>query len=186
MMKPTLQIWFLLLAAGQAGAASMPAVVARQAQAYLAEHRAEAKAGDAADERYAGAFFDGFRHPDGGIWTNDALRREAYQQGQAYWRTHPEAAQRDAIFTGYGYTRVEEDGELVKGFEISSFQSSVQVGPCWLDYAGTASSKLQGAVHVAGYLSPPGQYGHLGMYHYELLAYSIVPAEKKLSDTAAQ
>ncbi|RFP10770.1 MULTISPECIES: hypothetical protein [unclassified Duganella] len=160
------------LAHGLATAANIPDVVMRLSDSYAASR-----------EEYARWFFAGFTHPVGGISTNLDLMRDAYTQGQSYWREH--ANERDQIFSGYGYQAVEADGVWSRGFEKSSFVPvNSQPGKWWMtSFGGVKWTELgtnhadapsgQAQVHIVGYLSPRGGYGHLGMYEQEVLVTSF-------------
>ncbi|WP_143450307.1 hypothetical protein [Janthinobacterium sp. BJB446] len=167
--------------AGQASAADIPAVVLDYASAFVQTQAAD-KQSPARRAEYAQWFFQGLTHPSGGIVTQSTAMRDAYTNGQRYWRDHPSG--RDAIMAGYGYLPIEREGIWSRGFERSVFQAAdAGAGAWWLDsFGGVAwrevgltapnSTHEQPRVHIAGYLSPQGHYGHLGAYEHEVLVTS--------------
>lgn len=127
---------------------------------------------------YSKNFFSGFTHPWGGVITKSALIQDAYTRGQAYWHEHPE--DRGNIFAAYGYTAVERDGVWSRGFEKSTFEPVGATRATWWmsSFGGRPWSEAgldpglgrgRVPVHIEGYLSPNGRYGHLGTYERELL-----------------
>ena len=186
-----LALGLLVAFAPLAFASEIPDVVRQRANAF---ERSQAtperlRPGHTLLEDYAYEFFVGFTHENGGIYTPSALARDAYTQGQAYWRDHP--SERAQIFAGYGYTAVEREGVWIKGFEISSFEPSDSPGERWwmtslgngpwrevgLDAGNTRRGPLR--LRIDGYLSPKGSYGHLGMYGHTVLvtAATVVEAD---------
>ena len=181
---------FLLLTAlaGEASADNIPDIVLEYAGAFAQTQAADKQPPATPPADYAQWFFQGLTHPAGAIVTQSALMRDAYTKGQEYWRDHP--SQRTQIMAGYGYRAIERDGVWSRGFEKSVFQPSqanldvdVDAGPWWLDsFGGVAwrevglvaphSTYEQPRVHIAGYLSPKGHYGHLGAYAHEVLVIS--------------
>jgi hypothetical protein len=117
--------------------------------------------------------------------TSDATMR-GFEAGQAYRREHPENLKQ--IFEGYGYTTIEADGWWKAGFEVSDFRSKKSPQESWwltvIANEGDAQkvrveARQEGVqVHVSGYLSPPGYYGHLGQSRRELFATSVTPEKK--------
>ena len=136
--------------------------------------------GGAQSSQYAQWFFQGFTHPTGGIFTTSSLMRDAYTKGQAYWRDQP--SRRGAMFAAYGYEAIEQDGYFSHGFEKSDFQpADSSASPWWMTSLGGVSWREIGfepfrtgpvRLHIVGYLSPKGQFGHLGAYEHEVLVTS--------------
>lgn len=160
---------------------AIPRVVAELADAYAASHAAMTPNKQALADAYSYWFFSGFTHPVGGISTREDIAREAYTEGQAYWREH--ADERDAIFAEYGYVRVEREGVLSIGFERSCFIQAGSAEEWWFgSLGGEKWSDLRpgqpnpfdrARIRATGYLSSPGQYGHLGAYRRDFLVMSF-------------
>ena len=186
-MRRSLATFLIVSAlAGRASAEPIPDIVLEYAHAFAQTQAADKLPSATPPAEYAQWFFQGLTHPAGGIVTQSALMRDAYTQGQRYWRDHPSA--RATIMAGYGYLPIERDGVWSRGFEKSVFQPAplgldVDAGPWWIDsFGGVAwrdvglapphSAYEQPRVHIAGYLSPKGHYGHLGAYEHEVLVMS--------------
>jgi hypothetical protein len=180
MVKQIFKLIFISALAASAGAAPIPDVVRLDADAY-AQSLTEAPklpSGHSVRDEYAIWFFQGLTHPSGGIQTESALRRDAYNHGQSWWRDHP--LERDAMFAAYGYRVVKQDGIWSRGFERSAFQpDGGDAESWWMDSFGGVTWQSVGLappmsnpamhVHIVGYLSPKGHYGHLGGYEHEVL-----------------
>lgn len=180
--------------AGKASADNIPDIVLEYASAFAQTQAADKQPSATPPADYAQWFFQGLTHPAGAIVTQSALMRDAYTQGQRYWRDHPSA--RATIMAGYGYRAIERDGVWSRGFEKSVFQPTqvdldVDAGAWWLESFGGVAWREVGLVapnsmyerprvHIAGYLSPKGHYGHLGAYEHEVLVTS--GAAMKASD----
>ncbi|MES2149035.1 MAG: hypothetical protein V4508_04490 [Pseudomonadota bacterium] len=190
-MRFLLVFGLINLASGFASAAGIPPVVVRFAESFAASQPEPEKisAGRTRTEDYAAWFFQGFISPVGTIATKSELMRDASTRAQFYWRDHPDA--RDAIFSDYGYAPVESDGVWSRGFEVSSFVpengSAVKWsltsfgGVRWRDLGPDhIDAPSHGArVHIIGYISPQGSYGHLGGYPREVLITSFALADSK-------
>jgi hypothetical protein len=84
---------------------------------------------------------------------------------------------------GFGYTAIEHDGVWTVSFEQSDFRPDNQPAQrWWLSEFGDTQSDLpkdakipDNGVHIriSGYLSPSGQFGHLGHYDHEFFAIRI-------------
>lgn len=159
----------------------VPAVVAQLADEYIATDSSGPRARQFED--FAAGFFRGFAFPEGGSPRNSDAARAGYARGQRYLVDHPN--EMDQIFAGYGYNRVDCIGVWRLGFEVSSFEP-VDGSTCraWLGFLGYATSNVPSpakdgfgvtahTVRVVGYLSPPGNYGHMGVYGRSLLALSV-------------
>ena len=172
-----------------ASAAAIPDLVVRAAQSFAQLHPDEKR--PAADvvqlEEYGRWFFQGFTHPSGQIFTQSDLMRDAYVKGQTYWREHP--LEREAVFAGYGYAPVDVQGVWTWGFEKSAFQAPNSGGASWwMDTLGGVGWRQVGLddprtptmqVHLAGYLSPKGHYGHMGAYEQEIIVTAGAFVEKQ-------
>jgi hypothetical protein len=103
---------------------------------------------------------------------------------------HPESV--DSVMKGYGYSYVEVTGKYQVGFENSYFalatplndrpatepKADTRPSPWWLSVFGSVDSNNSEIksrfgpcdnLHVKGYLSPKGRYGHLGGAEREFL-----------------
>ena len=175
--------------AGKATAGEVPDVVLQYADAFV-KSQTEAErlpSGLSPREEYAVWFFQGFTHPSGGILTKSDLMRDAYSQGQAYWRDYP--SERDTMFAAYGYVAIQREGVWSHGFEVSAFRPADADGEEWwisplgdgswsdvgLDKVRLRDKQLR--VRIAGYVSPKGRYGHLGAYVRAVLVTSAVPVD---------
>jgi len=174
--------------AGKAAAANIPDIVLEYASAFAQTQAADKQlpTSPTLPAEYAQWFFQGLIHPAGGIVTQSAIMRDAYTNGQRYWRDHP--SERAHIMAGYGYLTIERDGTWSRGFEKSIFQAAhvdVDAGAWWMNsFGGVAwkdvglvapnSNYEQRRVRIVGYLSPKGRYGHLGAYEHEVLVTSGV------------
>lgn len=170
--------------AGNASAGNIPDIVLEYASAFAQTQAADKQlpTSPTPPAEYARWFFQGLIHPSGGIVTQSASMRDAYTNGQRYWRDHPSA--HASIMAGYGYLAIERDGVWLRGFEKSAFQpGDTDTGAWWIDsFGGVAwrdvglvapdSIYAQARVHIAGYLSPKGHYGNLGAYEHEVLVIS--------------
>jgi len=129
-----------------------------------------------------------------------------------YRNKHPDSL--DRVLIAFGYKRVTFNGTWRTGFEMSQFVNEVVPKPgWWLGYCSEckvgnlnwkrfpklpADSKIpdklrnliddsRGAeanILVNGYLSPVGEYGHLGSCARELLATSVQPNDPPASALA--
>jgi hypothetical protein len=174
MMRAAAQVLALLaLLAGSAAAADVPPLVATLAQDYIAAHPdARPYLEPTVAASYAREFLDGFLAPDGSRSGGPALSLDAYHAGQAYRNAHPQAL--NAILTGYGYVRVNKLGRWTDGFEVSLFEPEDARGGWWVGYLRRQPDRPPpGRVRMDGYLSPEGEYGHLGMFRHQVLAISI-------------
>lgn len=171
--------------AGKASAANIPDIVLEYAHAFAQTQTTDKQAPTPPGD-YAQWFFQGLTHPSGGIVTQSAAMRDAYTNGQRYWRDHP--SERDSIMADYGYRAIECDGVWSRGFEKSVFQPAHvdldgDAGAWWFNSFDSVawrdvglvapnSSYQQPRVHIVGYLSPKSHYGHLGAYEHEVLVTS--------------
>lgn len=159
-----------------AHASDVPDTVTRLAQAWLAQNQSDFPNVDPV-QVYASNFFSGYTNPGGSdMVVASRLVRDAVMAGRAYWREHPD--EREGILAGFGYERIEIEGTWTRAFEISGFAPRDSRGLWWLSPLEGAippdAPEGQARVRISGYLSRPGQYGHLGMYKRELLASTVV------------
>ncbi|MGK5004834.1 hypothetical protein [Janthinobacterium sp. LB2P70] len=190
MLRSISTLLLLTVLAGKASAAHIPDIVLEYAHAF-AQTQTTDKQLPTPPADYAQWFFEGLIHPSGGIVTQSAAMRDAYTNGQRYWRDHP--SERANIMASYGYCAIERDGVWSRGFEKSVFQPvhaelDDDAGAWWFNsFGGVAwrdiglvapnSSCQQPRVHIVGYLSPKGHYGHLGAYEHEVLVTSGVAVQ---------
>ena len=128
-------------------------------------------------------FFSGFVSPNGRI--EGGTHNEywhGFQAGQAYRRTNP--AKLTETMEGFGYVATEAEGRWTVGFEHSGFRPLGRYSGqhWWLSglndtaFEFTKDGKIPDdgiSLHLIGFLSPKGQYGHLGGYDNEFYATKI-------------
>lgn len=192
-MKPALVQALLALVlpvvstSGDDKAAPVPPAVVQLAESFLnsLQGSARPKNRDEAREQFSASFLLGFTSPGARFLCDSPIERSGFAAGQAYWLEHP--GDRDAIFAGYGYEHTDTVGSWIQAFEVSAFSPvPPRGGQWWLEWLGDAlegiplsddltrsSRKLR--VRVVGYLSPPGQYGHMGAYARKLIAVRVKP-----------
>lgn len=182
------------LLAATAGAADIPDVVIQYADAFARTQSGdglsrpeESLHGHALREAYAASFFQGLTHPHGGVYTNSALRQDAWTRGQAWWREHP--LERARIMAEYGYVVVEREGVWSRGFEKSVFMPrDADREGWWMSTLGDRAWSEVGLelgpghapatrVRIVGYLSSKGRYGHIGGWEREVLVTSAARVE---------
>jgi hypothetical protein len=149
---------------------------------------------------FASAFLHGYSNPDSTIPVNAALSSSrmngaGWNAGQVYRRAHPESVPQ--IMQEYGYTEFEGTGDWTVGFEAGLFkpdrgEPSTPSSPHWCWSLGFIHSAdldaqlarivprdvwLRGAtlrVHVEGYISELGRFGHLGACQRQVYAVGVV------------
>jgi len=131
-------------------------------------------------------------------YSGNPAKEKGYSVGQKYLQEHPEKI--NDIVSAYGLKPVETNGIWVEAFErscfrpddivVSTLKSSRQMDEWWLenmsDFEPDASkfkNDFEGLtgmyVHVRGFLSQEGEYGHLGAYTYLFYATFIEPIQKR-------
>ena len=149
---------------------------------------------------FAHAFLHGYSTPESTIPVNAGLYSSrmsgrGWSAGQTYRLAHPESISQ--IMREYGYNDFEGAGSWTFGFEAGGFQpddagEGFRLSPpraCWyLAFIHSAdldaqlgrifppNTFLRGGtvrVHVEGYVSPPGGFGHLGHCQRQLYAVSL-------------
>jgi hypothetical protein len=128
-------------------------------------------------------FFSGFVNPEGRIMggTHDG-NWHGFQAGQAYRQANP--AQLKETMEGFGYTATESKGRWSVGFETSLFRPlGANRGQEWwlsglnantFDFAKGIKIPDDGiSILIIGFLSPKGEYGHLGDYDHEFYATTV-------------
>lgn len=180
-MRITFSVFFHFLLAiiffsSTAMAAETPPIVKKHFETYSALHpKAKPQSSDETNEQvFARYFFMGLTRPKE-VWTSKGIESDAFNQGQAYWNDNPK--ERELILSSYGYVRVDVEGTWRCGFEQSSFSpkgrkkeewwvSSFR-GASWGNLLDTNCKKVT-SVRIVGYVSPIGNYGHLGSYQREI------------------
>ena len=149
---------------------------------------------------FARAFLHGYSTPGSTIPVNATLcssrmNRRGWDAGQAYRTAHPDSVEQ--IMREYGYKEFEGVGAWTVGFEAGGFQPDgvAEVAgpsspkPCWyiafihgadldaqLVQIVPPEARLRGGtlrVHVKGYLSQLGDFGHFGVCQRQLYAVSV-------------
>src|SRR5690554_2830779 len=123
-------------------------------------------------------FLRGLTNPDGAVSGSDAAE-SGFSAGRSYRRLNPERLERTMY--GFGYTTVKLRGTWHTGFELSGFTPVGQPNArWWLSIVGdspASKSRISpsecGQVHVTGFLSPDGVYGHMGGFSRELYVREI-------------
>jgi hypothetical protein len=127
------------------------------------------------------SFFQGFTMPSATMSGGTDAGQRGFVAGQEYRQGNPEKVKE--IMEGFGYTVVEATGVWTAFFEHSGFRPDTQPKQTWWlsGFGDTQSDLPKGEkipvkgvhIRVRGYLSPSGQFGHLGSYDHELFATSI-------------
>jgi len=183
-MKNVVVVAVILLLCGCAGVPRPHPAWGPANRAYEASNRRQSHAEFI--RSFVEDFLDGFLHPDAERWSSDpeSASYRGYLAGQQHGRVHPE--QRHALLLAYGYMLVERVGEYHYGFEVSTFFP--EGGGAWWIESLTKWPEMPDPPHyriayvryrLAGYLSPLGQYGHLGMCPRRLLATRIEQVANK-------
>ena len=175
------------IACGRAACAQdMPLVVAELADAYVASVGQLVRP-DELRTQYAQGFFIGFVNSDpateGGnqpdVW------QRSYEAGHAYLLAHPQ--ERDAIFQGYGFTRVSAEGTWSSGWELNDFRPEGTTDETWsLNAPGRTKPVVGGdlmrtshdkaRMRVAGYVSARTTASYfLGLYHRAAFVTAVSP-----------
>ena len=172
----TYSLLAIFLSSGPAKAVEIPPIVKKHFETYAASHSKEKKhpSDRPSEQIFAYFFFIGLTSPYE-VWTSEGFETDAYNQGQSYWRDHPN--ERELILASYGYVRVDVKGVWRCGFEESSFTPIGRKNEEWWvsSFRGATREKKFGSncyknhsVRIIGYLSPTGNYGHLGAYKREI------------------
>ncbi len=160
-----------------------PPEVVRLADAYVTSLPQQESAAHAKEIRndFTTRFFRGFINPDGSISGGTSAGRAGFNAGQQYRRSNPDKLKQ--TMEGFGYAATNAQGIWAVGFEHSGFRPDGHSGREWwlapLPVAGAAGAvdhlvpRQGGRVRISGFLSPRGQYGHLGTYEHEFFATNI-------------
>jgi hypothetical protein len=154
-----------------------------KAEDYILHLKPEPTAAEKEDilQDFTTQFFQGFTDPDASILGRPAVER-GFKEGQKF-RRHCSELEVRHFMEDYGYTYVEETGTWTVRFEVSSFSPrSNPDGGWWLSYFGNTKAdfpkdlnKLKNPIYyrVTGFLSPKGEYGHMGGSSHEFFATKI-------------
>jgi len=165
---------------------------------YAAVHSADQKEGEVLFvAEFARGFLQGFTSPKSELWS--AMHGgfwHGHHVGQTYFAEHPESV--DSVMSGFGYEKIEAYGKWDVGFEVCTFipddgshdglWSLSSFGAEWPKGTEVRPGEYvihSMRLHVAGYLSPPGRYGHLGYCPREIFATTIeeIRANKAVDPT---
>jgi len=127
-------------------------------------------------------FFSGFTGPEDSLIGSKAAEA-GFRAGQDFRRTSS-ASQVRRTMEEFGYVHTEAEGTWSTGFEVRLFRPRGTPNQRWW-FEGFGDTKyvmpkdnenLSGPIYyrVTGFLSPKGQYGHLGGYDHEFYATSVV------------
>jgi hypothetical protein len=156
----------------------------RLADAYIGHLAFPPSAAEREEIRHAFAreFFSGFTGPDNHLIGSKAAVA-GFKAGQEFRRKSSQARVMKTM-EEFGYIATEAEGTWVVDFEVSCFRPRSQPDQSWwLSVFGGTKDVLpkreepsSGPVlfHVSGFLSPKGQYGHLGAYEHEFYATKVV------------
>ena len=134
---------------------------------------------DKARSDFTWFFLDGFTDPESAMGSSDTAAGAGSVAGRDYRRKHPDRLA--SVMTGFGYTAVKVQGTLQTGFEISSFSPDDQPRAMWwLSVLGDTPAAKKGVyparcskVRIAGFLSPPGSHGQMGMSTHQVYVYEL-------------
>jgi hypothetical protein len=160
-----------------------PPEVLRLADAYISSlpHQPDAPQTNDIRAEFVRWFFWGFVDPNSEVSSGPPSATLAgLKAGKQYRRSNPEKLKQ--TMEGFGYTVTNAQGTWTVGFEHSGFRPDGHSGREWwlsllpveggspIDQAVPAGG---GRVRISGFLSPKGQYGHLGGYDHEFFATNI-------------
>lgn len=173
----------------------VPAAVTKLAEDYVRSTRKPKKPSATPAEAkrdFARMFLTGFTQPNVSIGDPNDAQARGLEAGRKYRREND--AKVKEILVGYGYAPIETDGFWRSGFEVSDFKPVknpkenwwvtvlAEEGPTKADAAPRVQveRKVDGLqVHIVGFLSPEGHYGHFGVGVRELIATSVTAAKRK-------
>jgi hypothetical protein len=163
----------------------IPPVVLSIADSYFSENLLTRKMATKNDfyTHFSSGFFLGLLKPSCGF--PFGTQQQGFMAGQKYRQEQPEKL--DEIMQEYGYRGIETNGVWFLGFERSNFYpSEIETDDegWWLwnlcrfqpDVTPDELEDKGVRLHVRGFLSPPGGYGHLGSCSYQFYALAISKA----------
>lgn len=126
------------------------------------------------------AFLSGFTDSEGAIWSESDAITKGFQAGQTYRHQHPNEVAH--IMVGFGYKPIAVRGIWRMGPELSVFcPASNTKAYWWLTILGNSPAAKAHVspeqcidVQISGFLSPAGQYGHMGGFSRDVYANSIM------------
>src|SRR5262245_57583484 len=164
--------------------AAGPAIAQQLADAYIQRLSPQPAASEKEQIRqeFTGMFFSGFTSPDGSVIGRDAAER-GFEAGQEF-RRKCNASEVKKTMENYGYVATEAEGTWSVRFEVSCFTPRHASSEAWwLNGFGNTEYVLpkkeektdqRMLYRISGFLSPRGQYGHLGGYDHEFYATKVV------------
>lgn len=140
-----------------------------------------------AHDAFIWSFLDGFTDSEGAIWSSDNARTQGFEAGQTYRHQNPKELSH--IMSGFGYKPIRLRGIWQTGPELSKFVPANNPNDrWWLSILGNSpaakshfSPEQCQNVQVSGFLSPRGQYGHMGGFAREVYVNTISCVRPKSS-----
>jgi len=169
-----------LTSSGLAG----PALAQQEAESFLAHLSSEPTSSEREDFRhdFTNRFFSGFTSPNDCIIGSDAAEH-GFKAGQKF-RRHCNERDITRTMEAYGYVAAEAIGTWNVRFEVSCFcPRNTPDEAWWLSGFGNTKyilpkkgEKIDPPVlyRISGFLSPKGEYGHLGNSSHEFYATKVV------------
>jgi hypothetical protein len=124
------------------------------------------------------SFFWGFVMPNGKLTGGNPVDFAGDAAGRQYRLSNPDKLKE--IMQGFSYVATNAQGTWSQGFELSKFRTEGDPGRGWWlmrppepSAAGVIAREIPpsgGPVHIADFLSPKGQYGHLGTCDHQFFA----------------
>ena len=126
------------------------------------------------------AFLMGFTNSEGAIGSDNDAITKGFKAGQTYRHRHPHELAH--VMAGFGYKPMTMRGIWHTGPELSVFcPANNPKAYWWLTILGNSpaakghiSPEQCTDVQISGFLSPAGQYGHMGGFSREVYADSIM------------
>ena len=164
------------------GRSNVPAAVLRLADAYVGSlTNKQSQDKEEIREHFTRSFFQGFTMRGATMSGGTVADERGFLAGQEYRQVNPTKIKE--TMEGFGYIDTEADGTWTVSFEHSGFRPQSQPAQTWwLSSFGDTRSDLpkdtkipdQGVrIHVTGFLSPSGHFGHLGGYDHEFYTITI-------------
>ena len=138
---------------------------------------------EALHRRFIQMFFSGFTSPDASMVSGSDVAHRGFREGQDF-RRHSNSAKIRQTMEAFGYVYTEAEGTWSTGFETSLFRPrSVPDQKWWLNEFGNteyvvpkdAGNESEPVLYrIYGFLSPKGEYGHMGSYDHEFYPTKVV------------
>ena len=161
-----------------------PPAIVKLADAYLASLAPEQRPNEpeSARDDFVRSFFIGFTTPTGSMSGGTDADTKGFTAGQEFRRANPQKLKE--TFESFGYVATEAEGLWTLEFEHSGFKprGCRNDKEWWLDDLGDTVYELPNdqkipdegiSIRISGFLSPKGQYGHLGLYKHRFYATKI-------------